>query len=50
MFELDEILKHRESKVFAEVLNGLREGKHTPSDLQKLKERCAEEHNSKCFG
>ena len=30
-------------KAFAEILNRLREGNHTPSDLQKLKERCVEE-------
>ncbi|CAB3979620.1 ATP-dependent DNA helicase PIF1 [Paramuricea clavata] len=43
MFELDEIMRQRESKEFAEILNRLREGKHTSSDLQKLKERCVEE-------
>ncbi|XP_028418500.1 uncharacterized protein LOC114543885 [Dendronephthya gigantea] len=43
MFELDEIMRQRESKIFAEILNRLREGNHTPSDLQKLKERCIEE-------
>ncbi len=31
--------------MFAEILNRLREGKHTSSDLQKLKERCVEESN-----
>jgi ATP-dependent DNA helicase PIF1 len=45
MFELDEIMRQRESKMFAEVLNRLREGKHTSSDLQKLKERCVQESN-----
>ena len=45
MFELDEIMQQRESKMFAEILNRLREGKHTSSDLQKLKERCVEESN-----
>ncbi|CAB4003268.1 ATP-dependent DNA helicase PIF1 [Paramuricea clavata] len=35
----------RESKMFAEVLNRLSEGKHTSSDLQKLKERCVQESN-----
>ena len=45
MFELDEIMRQRESKMFAEILNRLREGKHTSSDLQKLKERCVEESN-----
>ena len=43
MYELDEIMRQRESKMFAEILNRLREGNHTPSDLQKLKERCVEE-------
>jgi hypothetical protein len=45
MFELDEILRQRESKMFAEILNRLREGKHTTTDLQKLKERCVQESN-----
>ena len=43
MFELDEIMRQRESKVFAEILNRLREGKHTSTDLQRLKQRCVEE-------
>ena len=43
MFELDEIMPQRDSKMFAEILNRLREGNHTPSDIQKLKERCVEE-------
>ena len=46
MFELGEIMRQRESKTFAEILNRLREGNHTASDLQKLKERCVDE--SKC--
>ena len=29
----------RDSKLFAELLNRLREGKHTPDDILKLKER-----------
>jgi hypothetical protein len=45
MFELDEIMRQRESKEFAEILNRLREGNHTSSDLKKLKERCVEEPN-----
>ncbi|CAB4013452.1 Hypothetical predicted protein [Paramuricea clavata] len=45
MFELDEIMRQRESKEFAEILNRLREGKHASSDIQKLKERCVEELN-----
>ena len=43
MFELDEIMRQRESKMFAEILNRLREGNHAASDLQKLKERCVDE-------
>ena len=39
MFELLEIMRQRESKVFAEILNRLHEGKHTPDDLLKLKDR-----------
>ncbi|CAB3992536.1 ATP-dependent DNA helicase PIF1 [Paramuricea clavata] len=45
MFLLDEIMRQRESKEFAEILNRLREGNHTSSDLNKLKERCVEEPN-----
>ena len=33
----------RESRVFAEILNRLREGKHNSTDLQKQKQRCVEE-------
>ena len=33
MFELNEIMRQRDSKVFAELLNRLREGKHTESDI-----------------
>ena len=39
MFELNEIMRQRESKFFAELLNRLREGKHTPSDIATLKKR-----------
>jgi hypothetical protein len=39
MFELEEIMRQRESKVFAEILNRLREGNHTKEDILKLKER-----------
>ena len=30
MFELDEIMRQRESKMYAEILNRLCEGNHTP--------------------
>ena len=44
MFELDEIMRQRESKEFAQILNRLREGNHTPGDIVKLKERCISEN------
>ncbi|CAB4004817.1 Hypothetical predicted protein [Paramuricea clavata] len=38
-------MRQRESKMFAEILNRLREGKHTTADLQKLEERCVQKSN-----
>ena len=43
MYELNEIMRQRESKIFAEILNRLREGKHTGNDIAKIKERCFNE-------
>ena len=43
MYELNEIMRQRESKIFAEILNRLREGKHTENDIAKIKERCVNE-------
>ena len=43
MYELSEIMRQRESKIFAEILNRLREGKHTDNDVAKIKERCVNE-------
>jgi len=43
MSELHEIMRERESKVFAEILNRLREGNHTIDDIMKLKERIFDE-------
>ena len=43
MFELNEIMRQRDSRVFAELLNRLREGKHTESDILKLKGRVIQE-------
>ena len=43
MFELTEIMRERDSKLFAELLNRLCEGKHTASDIGKLKERVLQE-------
>ena len=45
MFELTEIMQQRDSKLFAELLNRLREGKHTASDIVKLKERVEDTNN-----
>ena len=45
MFELHEIMRQRESKVFAEILNRLREGNHTIDDIMKLKERIFDENS-----
>ncbi|CAB3987819.1 ATP-dependent DNA helicase PIF1 [Paramuricea clavata] len=39
MFELSEAMRQREDKVFAEILNRIREGKHTETDIVVLKER-----------
>ena len=39
MFELHEIMRQRESKQFAEMLNRLREGNHSKEDITKFKER-----------
>ena len=33
MFELNQIMRQRESKLFAEMLNRLREGNHTNKDI-----------------
>ena len=43
MCELNEIMRQRDSKLFAELLNKLCEGKHTKSDISKLKERVIQE-------
>ena len=44
MFELQEIVRQRESKQFAEILNRLREGNHITDEIPKLKERCISEN------
>ena len=36
-------MRQRDSKSFAELFNRLREGKHTVSDIAKLKERIIQE-------
>ena len=43
MFELKQIVRQRESKQFAELLNRLREGNRTKEDIAKLKDRCISE-------
>ncbi|XP_028405246.1 ATP-dependent DNA helicase PIF1-like [Dendronephthya gigantea] len=45
MYELKEIMRQRESKVFAEILNRLREGQHTQDDIAKIKERFVNDSN-----
>lgn len=37
MYELTEIMRQKDDKEFVEILNRLREGKHTTDDLAKLK-------------
>ena len=39
MFELSEVMRQREDKDFAEILNRIREGKHTEADIDVLKKR-----------
>ncbi len=39
MFELSEVMRQKEDKDFAEVLNRIREGKHTEADIGVLRER-----------
>ena len=39
MFELTEVMRQRGDKDFAQILNRIREGKHTESDIEVLKER-----------
>ena len=39
MFELKQMMRQRESKQFAQMLNRLREGNHTNKDIMQLKER-----------
>ena len=46
MFELHEIIRQRECKLFAEMLNRLREGKHTIEDIIKLKQRLIRCYNT----
>ena len=43
LFELNEIMRQRNSKLFAKLLHRLREGEHTASSIAKLKERAVSE-------
>ena len=38
MFELEQIMRQRESKVSAEMLNGLTDGKKTTEDINNFEE------------
>ena len=42
MFELSEVMRQREDKDFAEILNRIREGKHTEADIAVLKKKNSE--------
>ena len=46
MYELQEIMRQRESKVFPEILNRLREGKHNKNDISKGKNYSSEQCNT----
>ena len=39
MYKLTQIIKQKEDKLFAELLNRLREGKHSEADIDILKQR-----------
>ena len=39
MFELNTIMRQQDSRIFAEVLNRVREGQHSPDDLDLLRTR-----------
>jgi len=50
MFELQEIMRQKESKTFAQILNRLREGLHTHDDINKLKKRiCSSQTESEAL-
>ena len=46
MYELQQIMRQRDSRLFAEILNRLREGKHTEEDIRILKERLISENDA----
>ena len=45
MYELRQIMRQRESRQFAEILNSSREGKHTHDDIRVLKTRLISERD-----
>jgi hypothetical protein len=45
MFELHEIMQQRENRIFAEILNRLREGNHTENDILTIRERIVPEQS-----
>ena len=48
MFKLTEIMRQKEDAQFAELLNRIREGKHTETDLRLLKTRTISSENA-CY-
>ena len=46
MFELSEVMRQREDKDFAEILNCNREGKHTEADIEVFPSRLSHLFNS----
>ena len=46
MYELCQIMRQRESPLFAEILNRLREGKHSSEDLRLIKQRLISEEDA----
>ena len=46
MYELQEIMRQKESEVFAEILNRPREGEHNKNDILKIKERIICQNNA----
>lgn len=47
MFKLHQALRQRESRLYAEILSTLREGKHTKEGTTKFKERLIRTGNNK---
>ena len=48
MFELTEIMRQKDDREFAELLNRLREGKHTQHDIEILKGRILKDKPTEC--